>query len=290
MRGFHGIDMGSASGRLVSGVSARAGSPEDSFYVERPVFSVALLPARPYEVAFVADRHVLGFTLAPQVGVDAFGSDRRRPFCADPWRLAFTPAGCDVFSASERGGEYLALAVDRDAFSRYQAARLERFTNVIEPAFTPLAFMLRRALLARHRSDLEIDELGWAAIVLTAQRLGATRASSSSRLPPRRLRVVLDYLDTRLDQTVRLTDIALEVGLSAAYLARAFKATTGTTIHTALMERRIARARFLISQAHSRSGDLSAIAAESGFASHAHMTTSFRRVLGVTPSQWRTAL
>lgn len=249
---------------------------------------MALLPANPYEVAFVAGGHVVGFTLAPQVGIDAFGSDRRRPFCAEPWRLAFTPAGCDVFSASERGGEYLALVVDRDAFSRHRAARLERFTNVIEPAFTPLAFRLRRALLARHRSDdLHIDELGWASIALTARSLGATRSSSSSRLPPQRLRVVLDYLDTHLDRTVRLTDIALEVSLSEAYLARAFKATTGTTLHTALLERRIARARFLMSQPIGRSPNLAAIAAESGFASHAHMTTAFRRVLGVTPSQWR---
>lgn len=256
--------------------------------VKRHAFSAALLPAKPYEAAYVADRHVVGFTLAPQAGVDAVGSDRRRPFCADPWRLAFTPAGCDVFSASERGGEYLVVTVDPEAFSHYGPARPECFTNVIEPAFTPLAFMLRRALLARcPNDDLEIDELGWAAIALAARRLNGTRSSSSSRLPPRRLRLILEYLDRHLEQAVRLRDLALEVGLSEAYLARAFKAATGTTLHAALMERRIARARYLMSQTQARAADLSAIAAESGFASHAHMTTAFRRVLGVTPSQCR---
>jgi AraC family transcriptional regulator len=31
---------------------------------------------------------------------------------------------------------------------------------------------------------------------------------------------------------------------------------------------------------------LADVAATTGFSSHAHMTTAFRRVLGVTPSEW----
>ena len=63
-------------------------------------FAVTALPASPYEVSYVPAHHVIGFTFEGQRGVDAFGGARRRPFDAEPWRLAFTPAGCDVFSAS----------------------------------------------------------------------------------------------------------------------------------------------------------------------------------------------
>ena len=270
------------------GQSTQSGLLTTPLQVSRPAFSVTLLPAKPYEATYVANGHVLGFTLAPQAGVDAFGSDRRRPFCADPWRLAFTPAGCDVFSASEHGGEYLTVSVDSEAFNRLGPTQLRRFTNVIEPAFTPLAFRLRRALLSRCcNGDIEIDELGWAAIELVARRLNASRSSSSSRLPPWRLRHILEFLDAHLERTVSLHDLALVAGVSDAYLAREFKAATGTTLHAALMERRIARARYLMSQTDRRTGDLSAIAAESGFSSHAHMTTVFGRVLGVTPTALR---
>lgn len=60
-------------------------------------FAVTVLPASPYQVSYVPAHHVIGFTFERQQGVDAFGSARRRPFDAEPWRLAFTPAGCDVF-------------------------------------------------------------------------------------------------------------------------------------------------------------------------------------------------
>jgi AraC family transcriptional regulator len=75
---------------------------------------------------------------------------------------------------------------------------------------------------------------------------------------------------------------------AAGWCARAFKASTGTTLHAALMERRVARARLLIESALRRGvyGNLAEVAAATGFSSHAHMTTAFRRVLGVTPSDW----
>jgi len=104
----------------------------------------------------------------------------------------------------------------------------------------------------------------------------------------RRLKQILDHLEARLTEDVRLSDIAGDIGLSECYLARAFRAATGTTLHAALVERRIARARCLIEAAARRGArpNLAQVAAATGFASHAHMTTAFRRVLGITPSEW----
>lgn len=107
--GFHEFDMRSTSPTVpYSRVPLRR---------DLPGFSVTLLPARPYEAAYVPAQHIVGFTLEGQQGVDAFGGDFRRPFRAEPWRLAFTPAGCDVFSASGRGGEYLVLSIVPEAFA-----------------------------------------------------------------------------------------------------------------------------------------------------------------------------
>src|SRR5262249_59116472 len=114
-------------------------------------FAVTVLPASPYEVSYVPAHHVIGFTFEGQRGVDAFGGARRRPFAAEPWRLAFTPAGCDVFSASDKGGEYLVLSVVPETFARLApgiaSGRLQQFTDMADPLFTSLAAGLRRATL-----------------------------------------------------------------------------------------------------------------------------------------------
>jgi AraC family transcriptional regulator len=255
-------------------------------------FSVVLLPAQPYEAAYVPDRHILGFTLERQEGVDAFGCDVRRPFRAEPWRLAFTPAGCDVFSTSHRGGEYLVLSVVPQFLdAKLTTSRLgeaARFTSVMAPEFTSVALRLRRMILGggTGSGELAIEEAGVEAIDLAAARLGA-RGPAKTGLGPKRLRRILDYIEVHLAREVRLRDLAQELRLSEPYLARAFKAATGTTLHRTLMERRIAHARLLMSQTDSRRWGLARIAAEAGFASHAHLAMAFRRVLGLTPSEWR---
>jgi AraC family transcriptional regulator len=266
-----------------------------ALHSEGPGFAVTVLPAAPYQVSYVPAHHVIGFAFECQRGVDAFGGARRRPFDAEPWRLAFTPAGCDVFSTSDRGGEYLVLSVAPETFTRLAPGIttrwLQQFTNVADPLFTPLANGLRRAtVVGAATPPLAIEILAAAAVERVAVLLaaGARRAKPDRRMTSRRLKRIVDHFEARLAEDIRLADLASDSGLSESYLARTFRAATGTTLHAALMERRIARARSLIEAASCRGtrASLAEVAAATGFSSHAHMTTAFRRVLGITPSEW----
>src|ERR1039457_7658797 len=67
-------------------------------------FAVTVLPARPYDLTYISDHHIMGFTFERQTGLDAFASDRRRPFQANPLRLAFTPDGSAGSFPPRRGG------------------------------------------------------------------------------------------------------------------------------------------------------------------------------------------
>jgi AraC family transcriptional regulator len=152
--------------------------PRSALHHDGAGFAVTVLPASPYQVSYVAARHVIGFTFERQRGVDALGSARRRLFDAEPWRLAFTPAGCDVFSASDRGGEYLMLTVAPETFARLAPGiargRLPQFTNVADPPFTPLATGLRRAaMLGAATSPLAMEALAAAAVERVSVLLGA---------------------------------------------------------------------------------------------------------------------
>ena len=265
-----------------------------SLHVRGHGFAVTLLPAARYEVSYVPAHHVIGFTFERQNGIDAFGGARRRLFDAEPWRLAFTPAGCDVFSASDEGGEYLVLNVAPETFTRLApgiaAGQLQQFTNLADPLFTPLAASLRRVALLGAAAPLLVIETHVAIAVERVSTLlvGSRRTHPERRMTYRRLRKIIDHFEARLTEDIRLADLAYDTGLSEAYLARAFRSATGTTLHAALVERRIARARSLIEAASRRGAPLSLadVAAATGFSSHAHMTTAFRRVLGITPSEW----
>ena len=269
--------------------------PCSALHSKGPGFAVTVLPAARYEASYVPTDHVIGFTFERQRGVDAFGGARRRLFDAEPWRLAFTPAGCDVFSASDKGGEYLVLIVAPETFARLApgiaTGQLQQFTNVADPLFTPLANGLRRVtMLGATAPPLALETLVAVAVervslVLDAGRL---RPHPERRMISRRLNKILDHFEAHLDEGIRLADLSCDIGLSESYLARTFHAATGTTLHAALVERRIARARSIIEAASRRASpvSLAEVATTTGFSSHAHMTTSFRRVLGITPSEW----
>jgi transcriptional regulator GlxA family with amidase domain len=96
-----------------------------------------------------------------------------------------------------------------------------------------------------------------------------------------RLKQVRELIEANLSSRMSLMDLARAAEMSARHLTRAFRAGTGYTPHAYIVRRRLARARHLIEQ-----GDLTLteVAERVGFASHAHMTATFRNVLGVTPS------
>ena len=89
---------------------------------------------------------------------------------------------------------------------------------------------------------------------------------------------------SRLTGPLTIAEVAAACGLSSAYFARAFKASTGTTPHEWLQACRVERARGLLRRP---SLSLAAIAAECGFADQSHFTRIFRRATGQPPGNWR---
>ena len=271
-------------------------SRRDSFEpVRRTVIGpwrVELLPRGPYRASYVATRPIVGFAFDPQVGVHAFGGDRRTGYRARPNGLARVPVGCDVYSRSETGGEYLKIVDARDDGGRETggaggggAGRDVRFGDRIDPIAITAAHALRRELLA---SDAP-DPLACEASVLTLEARAAHVAGrpaerASGWMTARRLALVDELIEARLDEPLAVHELADALGLSAGFFARAFKAGTGRTPHAWIVERRLDRARVLLLQGDA---DLARVAAECGFASHSHLTARFRARFGAVPSDFR---
>ena len=105
-------------------------------------------------------------------------------------------------------------------------------------------------------------------------------------LDTRRLRRVTDFIDAHLGEDLTIAVLANEACLSPFHFARSFKAAVGTAPHRYVTDRRIAYARTLIADGRI---PLAAIADICGFSSQAHLTRWFKRIVGTTPSEYRTS-
>ena len=103
-------------------------------------------------------------------------------------------------------------------------------------------------------------------------------------LPRTRLRAVVAYIEDHLDAGPTLEQLAAVARLSPYHFARQFKAATGLPPHQYVIVRRVERAKQLL-----QGGDLSLaeVASEAGFSDQSQFSHHFKRLVGVTPGQFR---
>lgn len=131
-----------------------------------------------------------------------------------------------------------------------------------------LATALAAALIARHSS------------------LAPAPFSSfvSQTMSGRRLRQALSYIEDNLNRDLSLAEIAREAGVSVSHLKTTFRQMTGLPVHRYVIQRRVERARALLSQG---SLSISQVAQEAGFAHQSHLANHMRRILGCSPKAVR---
>lgn len=107
--------------------------------------------------------------------------------------------------------------------------------------------------------------------------------------PPRELSRVqlkwaLEYIHEHFTVNLSVAEIATAAGLSESAFTRLFKQATGHAPHEYLIRYRVEHAARSLA-----GGDrtISEIAIACGFADQSHLARHFRRILGVTPSQFR---
>jgi AraC family transcriptional regulator len=112
-----------------------------------------------------------------------------------------------------------------------------------------------------------------------------TAATPRLTLTAATLRRLFDHIDGGLAGELRLAELAALARLSEDHFVRAFKAAVGQTPHQYVLARRIAHAQRLLE----RGGlPVAAVARAAGFAGASHFAASFRRLVGTSPSIWRT--
>ena len=124
---------------------------------------------------------------------------------------------------------------------------------------------------------------------LLAELLGAVahpRQAAGKAAPPWLGRVI-EKLRAECCQRVTLDDLAREAGVHPVHLSRVFRRCTGRGIGEHVHQLRI---RAACEQMLEPGKPLAEISLETGFADQSHFTRAFRRVAGISPGAFRTAL
>jgi AraC family transcriptional regulator len=133
------------------------------------------------------------------------------------------------------------------------------------------------------------DALRMALAGAIVRRVNGTAPSDNSarKLSRAQIASVRAYLINRIGDGITLADVAGYLGMGERTFSNAFKLATGRTPHQYLLGMRVDLAKDYL--AHSRMTVLE-IAAATGFVDQAHLTSVFRRHVGIPPARYRQSL
>ena len=112
----------------------------------------------------------------------------------------------------------------------------------------------------------------------------AQLARAAGALNQKRLNRVRDFILNNMEHNITLKELANEACLSPYHFARAFKMAVGVSPHRYIIDLKLNFAKKMITDTDV---SFSQIALMAGFSSQAHFSRTFKRLAGLTPSEFR---
>lgn len=238
---------------------------------------------------------VVTVPLAPATIRVAIGGAVRAPRSYRRGLFDVTPAQDSYVSEREDAGANLAIALPGAAIDDALRDIAPSFSNDFGPLHEePHESTVILALAERLTEELSspsamgalyADEL---ARMLIVELYHCAKLAPLLTPPPalsdHALRKIDDYIDAHAMASVGLSELADLVRMSQSQFCKAFKEKTGKTPYQHALRRRVMKARDLVQNSRA---PLAQIAYDCGFSSQAHMTSVFRKKLGVTPGRLR---
>jgi AraC-like DNA-binding protein len=194
-------------------------------------------------------------------------------------------------------GRYIHVLQSRDTYDRLASemvpggrVHLVPKYNLYDPLISQLVSTIANAMEGGFLDHILADALNTALAVQITRLCGdptAIALQPSNGLSRERLKRVYDYIEAHLDDRLTLADLAGVACLSSYHFSRSLKQAVGVGPQRYVMHRRVERAKALMRRTDQ---PLALIAQEVGFADQSHLTSVFRREIGVTPGHFRAAL
>lgn len=103
-------------------------------------------------------------------------------------------------------------------------------------------------------------------------------------LAPGLLARLKEHIETNIDCSLSILELANLAGLSLSHFARSFRRSVGLPPHSYVKQRRVARARQMLAATDLPVAEIALVL---GFSDQSHFTRRFREVTGVPPGAYR---
>jgi AraC family transcriptional regulator len=120
-----------------------------------------------------------------------------------------------------------------------------------------------------------------------AARHNAYNSKISANLAPRWLQQARDHLHARFTERLTLAELARDVGVHPVHLAQVFHKSYQCTVGDYVRQLRI---EYACQELAASETPIIQIALAAGFCDQSHFTRTFKRMVGVAPSQYRESM
>jgi AraC family transcriptional regulator len=208
-----------------------------------------------------------------------------------PLALSFVPAGverCSTYLGVDLTYSALLIspAAERMVLGSDRGAAFSPLTNVRDPVISCLLSSLGQDVQADAPPVVAYLE-HLAALILYRLQGPPPGAELDRRHRPLEaafIRRTDEYIRAHPDENIAVATLAGLCGMRTDTFARRFRAATGKAPYAYILAWRVERAQQLLKTTRA---DLATVALDLGFASQSHLTTVFRKMVGVTPAQYR---
>lgn len=253
--------------------------------------------------AFVQPVNEVAIAIAGSAMVKRRANGAEQNFLLHPGAACICPKGAEVKYLHIASGQldmlhlYLPMDLYGNLTSTVDApvSALIYCGGIIDPLLQQIGLSIAEELESGGSTGrLLIDSLGVALAARMLQRYSRQSDSNftgsyydtetSKGLDHVRLNRVLDFINDRLCENISLEKLAEVACLSMYHFSRAFKMSTGSAPYQYISNLRISRCRSLLDDPSRTIEDIALCA---GFSSGANFARTFKKFVGLSPSQYR---
>ncbi|MBP5971468.1 helix-turn-helix transcriptional regulator [Brasilonema sp. CT11] len=208
----------------------------------------------------------------------------------------FIYSSCEfVWHRREKEGKYVNIMLDQRLLNQLAAenglstpVELEYRVLFPDPTIMHIAQLLKSEVInGGLAGNLYVESLRNLLAVHLLRNYSGVLSNSTPQvrvLDVLKLKQIKDFIEENLAEELAIANLAALVPMSQFHFARAFKMQVGEAPHRYVLQRRIERAKVLLKVTRFSSGEISY---QVGFSNPSHFSAQFRKLVGVTPNQFR---